>query len=311
MRVAPPWGAARAGLCRARRIAALSFVRPRDRVGPTTGAAMPIIRKSLLQFIFSGTTMKRWNDKLHPVELLEVDKQAHKMMTAWMLFMLNSRDMAPAARRELGDAVVEGGLFDYFTAWSSPTSSRPFSIRSRRTPSTTASSRPGCSTSSSPCCCPWAASSGTASGPAVPAAGRGRGGRAHPRRRPPLRVELGVQPHQGSRPLGRQRPASSSRSSTGCTAFRICAAWMTFWPGRSPCSGASPTCAGNCASRRAGSQTPRIPETSVLGHLFIVAAYAWFLSLSVGACRRAGRTTSSPGCSTTCPRCSPATSFRR
>ncbi len=40
---------------------------------------MPSIRKSLLQFVFSGAYMKRWNDKLRPVELMEVDKQAHKM----------------------------------------------------------------------------------------------------------------------------------------------------------------------------------------------------------------------------------------
>ncbi|HPE37775.1 MAG TPA: HD domain-containing protein, partial [Spirochaetales bacterium] len=32
------------------------------------------------------------------------------------------------------------------------------------------------------------------------------------------------------------------------------------------------------------SQTPRIPETSVLGHLFIVAAYGYFFSLAVDAC---------------------------
>ena len=32
------------------------------------------------------------------------------------------------------------------------------------------------------------------------------------------------------------------------------------------------------------SQTPRIPETSVLGHMFVVAAYAYFLSLTLGAC---------------------------
>ncbi len=37
---------------------------------------MPSIRKSLLQFVFSGAYMKRWNDKLRPVELMEVDKQA-------------------------------------------------------------------------------------------------------------------------------------------------------------------------------------------------------------------------------------------
>ena len=30
--------------------------------------------------------------------------------------------------------------------------------------------------------------------------------------------------------------------------------------------------------------TPRVPETSVLGHMFLVAGYAYFFSLSLGAC---------------------------
>ena len=46
---------------------------------------MSAIRKSLLQLMFSGSYMRRWNDKLRPVELYEIDKQAHKMIVAWML----------------------------------------------------------------------------------------------------------------------------------------------------------------------------------------------------------------------------------
>ncbi|MEF2230895.1 MAG: phosphohydrolase, partial [Pseudodesulfovibrio sp.] len=72
-----------------------------------------IIRKSLLELIFSGAFMKRWNDKLRPMELVEVDKQAHKMIVAWLLFLLNSRGMDVARKRALGEAIVEGGLFDY------------------------------------------------------------------------------------------------------------------------------------------------------------------------------------------------------
>ena len=46
---------------------------------------MPVIRKSLLQLIFSGAYLLRWNDKLRPAELLEIDKQAHKMLLACVL----------------------------------------------------------------------------------------------------------------------------------------------------------------------------------------------------------------------------------
>ena len=46
---------------------------------------MQSLRKSLLQFVFSGSSVRRWNDKLRPVELYEEDKQAHKMITAFLL----------------------------------------------------------------------------------------------------------------------------------------------------------------------------------------------------------------------------------
>lgn len=71
------------------------------------------VRKGLLQFIFSGSNMRRWNDKLRPMELIEVDKQAHKMLTAWALFELNSAGLPLAERLALGVKIVEEGLFDF------------------------------------------------------------------------------------------------------------------------------------------------------------------------------------------------------
>lgn len=74
---------------------------------------MPSIRKSLLQFVFSGAYMKRWNDKLRPMNLCELDKQGHKMMVAWVLYVLNSRNLPQEERIALGLRVIEGGLIDY------------------------------------------------------------------------------------------------------------------------------------------------------------------------------------------------------
>ncbi len=71
------------------------------------------IRKSLLQLVFSGAYMLRWNDKLRPVELWEVDKQGHKMILAWLLWACNARHLPRDDRLALGLRVVEGGLFDY------------------------------------------------------------------------------------------------------------------------------------------------------------------------------------------------------
>lgn len=35
--------------------------------------------------LFKGFTVLRWNDKLRPVEFIEIDKHAHKMMIAWCI----------------------------------------------------------------------------------------------------------------------------------------------------------------------------------------------------------------------------------
>ncbi|MDR2604615.1 MAG: HD domain-containing protein [Desulfovibrio sp.] len=71
------------------------------------------IRKSLLQLIFSGAYMKRWNDRLRPAELIEIDKQAHKMIIAWLLCRLSGSGRSQAERIALEEKVVEGGIFDY------------------------------------------------------------------------------------------------------------------------------------------------------------------------------------------------------
>ena len=57
--------------------------------------------------------MRRWNDKLRPVELYEVDKQAHKMITAFLLYKLKSRDLEDDIALELGVEIIEGCIFDY------------------------------------------------------------------------------------------------------------------------------------------------------------------------------------------------------
>ncbi len=75
---------------------------------------MTNIRKSLLQFIFSGSSMRRWNDKLRPVELYEIDKQAHKMITAFLLYRLQCRNLSKEESLKLGEELIEGCLFDYF-----------------------------------------------------------------------------------------------------------------------------------------------------------------------------------------------------
>lgn len=73
-----------------------------------------MIRKNLLQLIFSGACLWRWNDKLRPVELAEIEKQAHKMLVACALWHEASRDLPFSQRVALATSIIEGALFDYF-----------------------------------------------------------------------------------------------------------------------------------------------------------------------------------------------------
>lgn len=74
---------------------------------------MSAIRKSLLQMLFSGFYMRRWNDKLRPRELYEIDKQAHKMLVSFMLSQVNSRSFSAPDRFKLQEKIIERGIFDY------------------------------------------------------------------------------------------------------------------------------------------------------------------------------------------------------
>ncbi|MBQ7456510.1 MAG: HD domain-containing protein [Desulfovibrio sp.] len=72
------------------------------------------IRRSLLQFIFSGAFLLRWNDKLRPTELMEIDKQAHKMLIACILWHTQAEHLDSKTQIALARDIIEGGLFDYF-----------------------------------------------------------------------------------------------------------------------------------------------------------------------------------------------------
>ena len=67
-----------------------------------------MIRKALLFKIYDAATMQRWNDKIRPVELRELDKQAHKMVIAYMLGKFEEQN--PAFNWL---SIIEGGLFEF------------------------------------------------------------------------------------------------------------------------------------------------------------------------------------------------------
>jgi putative hydrolase of HD superfamily len=67
-----------------------------------------MIRKALILKIFDAANMQRWNDKIRPVELRELDKQAHKMVLAYFLGKFEEG-------REGFDwiEIIEGALFEF------------------------------------------------------------------------------------------------------------------------------------------------------------------------------------------------------
>ncbi|MBF0506632.1 MAG: HD domain-containing protein [Nitrospirae bacterium] len=67
-----------------------------------------MIRKSLLLKIFDAANMQRWNDKIRPVELRELDKQAHKMMIAYLIGKFEEGHIG----FDWID-IIEGGIFEF------------------------------------------------------------------------------------------------------------------------------------------------------------------------------------------------------
>jgi 5'-deoxynucleotidase YfbR-like HD superfamily hydrolase/competence protein ComGF len=67
-----------------------------------------MIRKALLLKLLDAAYMQRWNDKIRPVELIELDKQAHKMIVAHFLARVEQEDGAPVQWSRM----VESGIFE-------------------------------------------------------------------------------------------------------------------------------------------------------------------------------------------------------
>jgi putative hydrolase of HD superfamily len=67
-----------------------------------------MITRALIEGIFEAASMQRWNDQIRPVELVELDKQAHKMIIAYIL-----------GKFEEGQKgfdwiqIIEGGFFEF------------------------------------------------------------------------------------------------------------------------------------------------------------------------------------------------------
>ncbi len=66
-----------------------------------------MIRKALLLKIFDAAYMHRWNDQLRPIDFIELDKQAHKMIIA---YFLGKFEESKSGFNWI--EIIEGGIFE-------------------------------------------------------------------------------------------------------------------------------------------------------------------------------------------------------
>jgi putative hydrolase of HD superfamily len=66
-----------------------------------------MIRKSLVMKLFEGFSIKRWNDQIRPIELVEMDKNAHKMAIAYCLARYEEDQGKSVNWRD----IIQGGIF--------------------------------------------------------------------------------------------------------------------------------------------------------------------------------------------------------
>lgn len=242
------------------------------------------IRKSLLQLIFSGSFMKRWNDKLRPMELLEVDKQAHKMIVAWMLLHMNTRDMALEERLEIGGRVVEGGIFEYLYRLVITDIKPPVFYQIKANPAHYRQLTDWVLDQLKP--------SVECLGPAFWE--RLRHWLDHPEDGDLARRILDAAHNYASKwefNLIRQLQNDDDELEEIEESFRgqlethrDLLGMSELLQGARSHLGRLAHLSGQLRFQIRWSQTPRVPETSVLGHMFIVACFSYFFSMAVGAC---------------------------
>jgi len=244
-----------------------------------------IIRKSLLELLFSGAFMKRWNDKLRPMELVEVDKQAHKMIVAWLLFLLNSRDMDVARKRALGESIVEGGIFDYLYRLVITDIKPPVFYKIKENPEDYRTLTNWVVNELRPRIMPLGQDfmdrmSDYLMQPEDKGLARRILQAAH-LYASYSEFKLLKSINQMDHELTEIEESFVSR----LEALRDLEGVSELLDDDNTVLGRFARMCGRLRFQKRWSQTPRVPETSVLGHMFIVAAYSWFFSMEVGACR--------------------------
>ncbi len=69
-----------------------------------------MLRKELLELLFEAASIQRWNDHIRPEHFTELDKQAHKMVYAFVLAKIEEADHGSDLKWQ---HLIEGGLFEF------------------------------------------------------------------------------------------------------------------------------------------------------------------------------------------------------
>lgn len=67
-----------------------------------------MIGKDLIHLIFKAFSVERWNDKLRPIPLMQMDKNAHKMMIAYILGRYEEDEGKEFSWRD----IIKGGIYE-------------------------------------------------------------------------------------------------------------------------------------------------------------------------------------------------------
>ncbi|NMA92863.1 MAG: HD domain-containing protein [Firmicutes bacterium] len=70
-----------------------------------------MISKQLLKLLFEAASIQRWNDHIRPEHFTELDKQAHKMVYAYVLGKMEETDRGVTINWR---SLIEGALFEFF-----------------------------------------------------------------------------------------------------------------------------------------------------------------------------------------------------
>lgn len=69
-----------------------------------------VLNKDLIEFIFEAAHIQRWNDHIRPQGFTELDKQAHKMMILYILAKYEEMDHNAKLDWQV---LIEGGIFEF------------------------------------------------------------------------------------------------------------------------------------------------------------------------------------------------------